>query len=128
MDENQIWDVRTFVYQRFAKTTRPPLVEETASYFGLTREEAVSAYEELQRRHAVFLQPGITQYPDGMAILGCRRTPFKVQANGRTYFANCASGLFRDPCPRSHADAEIDAVCAQSGGRCSVNRDRGADP
>jgi hypothetical protein len=41
-------------------------------------------------------------------------TPFQVRANGRTYFANCAWDSLGIPAAL-HADAEIEAVCAQSG-------------
>ena len=57
MDENQFWELRAFVYQHFAETTRPPRVEETASHFGLTLKEAASAYAALQQRHTIFLAP-----------------------------------------------------------------------
>ena len=41
-------------------------------------------------------------------------TPFKVHANGRTYFANCAWDSLGIPAAL-HTDAEIEAACAQSG-------------
>lgn len=113
MDENQVWDIRAFVYQHFAETTRAPSVDETAARFGLTHEEAASAYEELHQRHAFFLQPGTHDILMAFPFSGIK-TPFKVHANGRTYFANCAWDSLGIPAAL-HADAEIEAVCAQSG-------------
>ena len=41
-------------------------------------------------------------------------TPFKVHANGRTYFANCAWDSLGIPAAL-HTDAEIESACVQSG-------------
>jgi hypothetical protein len=113
MDENQVWEIRAFIYRHFAETTRPPLVEETASQFGLTHQEIVLMYEELQKRHAIFLQPGTYNIQMAWPFSGVE-TPFKVQANGKTYFANCAWDALGIPIALQ-ADASIEASCAQSG-------------
>jgi hypothetical protein len=56
MDESKIWEIRAFVYQYLADTTRPPQVAEIMSRFDLTHEEAGSTYEELHQRHALYLR------------------------------------------------------------------------
>jgi hypothetical protein len=113
MDENKIWEIRAFVYQHFAETTRPPRVDDTASHFALTHEQAASAYEELHQRHALFLKPGAHEILMANPFSGVE-TPFKVRADGKTYFANCAWDSLGIPAAL-HADAEIEAACAQSG-------------
>jgi hypothetical protein len=113
MDDNKLWEIRAFIYQHFAETTRPPNAEETASCFALSREEAASAYEELHRHHALYLKPGTHEILMANPFSGVE-TPFKVHANGRTYFANCAWDSLGIPAAL-HADAEIEAACAQSG-------------
>ena len=113
MDENLIWEIRTFVYRHFAETTHPPRVEATASHLGLTHEEAASAYEELHRRHAFFLEPGTHHIQMAWPFSGIE-TPFKVYASDKTYFANCAWDALGIPVAL-HVDAEIEASCAQSG-------------
>jgi len=113
MDESKLWEIRTFVYQHFAETTRPPRVDKTAHRFALTPEEAVSAYEQLHQRHALYLQPGTHAILMANPFSGVE-TPFKVRADGRTYFANCAWDSLGIPAAL-HADAEIEAACAQSG-------------
>jgi hypothetical protein len=113
MNEDQLWDIRAFVYRHFAKTTRPPGVEEVASRFGLTHEEASSAFEELHRRHALYLKPGTQDILMANPFSGVE-TPFKVRANGQTYFANCAWDSLGIPAAL-HVDAEIEARCAQTG-------------
>jgi hypothetical protein len=113
MDESKLWDIRVFVYQHFAETTRPPRVDEVAHRFALTHAEAVSAYEQLHQRHALYLQPGTHAILMANPFSGVE-TPFKVRADGRTYFANCAWDSLGIPAAL-HADAEIEATCAQSG-------------
>ena len=118
MDENQIWDIRAFVYQHFAETTHPPHEEETARRFGLTQEEVTFAYDELNRRHAFFLEPGTHRIAMAWPF-SAAATPFKVHVNGKTYFANCAWDSLGIPV-LLHADATIEAACAQSGEEISL--------
>jgi hypothetical protein len=113
MDESLIWDVRAFIYKHFADTTRPPQAEDAAAHFGLTQEETAAVYEELHRRHAIFLRPG-TQKIQMAWPFSAVETPFKVHANHKTYFANCAWDSLGIPAAL-HADAEIEAACSQSG-------------
>ena len=113
MDDDKLWQVRAFIYRHFAATTRPPSVAETASHFGLSHEEARSSYEKLHARHALYLKPGTHKVLMANPFSGVE-TPFKVRANGGTYFANCAWDSLGIPAAL-HADAGIEAACAQSG-------------
>ena len=113
MDETILWKIRAFIYQHFAETTRPPSVVETASHFALTDEEAGAAYEELHQRHALFLKPGTHEIFMANPFSGVE-TQFKVRADGKTYFANCAWDSLGIPAAL-HTDAAIEAACAQSG-------------
>jgi hypothetical protein len=119
MDENRIWEIRAFIYQHFVETAHPPRIAETASHFALPHEQAVAAYEELQRRHAIFLSPGTHDIQMAWPFSGVE-TPFKVHVNNKIYFANCAWDSLGVPAAL-HADAEIEAVCAQSGDPIRVN-------
>lgn len=113
MDEDILWAIRHFVYQHFEETTRPPRVEETASRFVLTDEEAFAAYEGLHQRHAFFLKPGTHEILMANPFSAVE-TAFRVHAKDRTYFASCAWDSLGIPAAL-HADAHIEAVCAQSG-------------
>lgn len=107
-----IWDVRAFVYQHFADTTRPPSVDETAQHFNMSHEEASDLYKELNNRHAFFLEPeslSIRMANPFSAI----PTDFVVHANGKTYFSNCAWDMLGIPAAL-HCDAMIDAVFTES--------------
>ena len=113
MDESLIWEIRAFVYRHFAETTHPPHEDETAAHFALTHEQAVSAYEELHQRHAFFLKPATYDILMANPFSGVE-TPFKVHANDKTYFANCAWDSLGIPAAL-HVTAEVEAICAQSG-------------
>jgi hypothetical protein len=112
MDKDLLWEIRAFVYRHFAETTQPPSVEETAGHFALTHEEAASAYQELHGRHALFLNPESQDVLMANPFSGVE-TPFKVYANDKTYFANCAWDSLGIPAAL-HTDGEIEAACAQS--------------
>jgi hypothetical protein len=112
MDESKIWEIRAFVYQYLADTTRPPQVAEIMSRFDLTHEEAGSTYEELHQRHALYLRPGTHEILMANPFSGVE-TPFRVHANRKTYFANCAWDSLGIPAALQ-VDAEIEAVCAQT--------------
>ena len=122
MEEDQLWEIRAFVYQYFAETASPPSVEETASCFALTHEQAASAYETLHQRHAFFLQPGTHTIQMAWPFSGVE-TAYIVHANHKRYYANCAWDSLGIPAAM-HVDAEIEAVCAQSGEPIRITVDR----
>ena len=114
MDNNDslLWQVRAFVYNHFADTTHPPSVDETARHFNISIEEASAFYKELHNRHAFFLEPETLTVRMASPFSGIP-TDFKVHANGKTYYANCAWDMFGIPATL-HTDAVIEAVCAES--------------
>jgi hypothetical protein len=112
MDENLVWQGRHFVYSHFADTTYPPSVDETAVHFEISTEEASELYKELHNRHAVFLDFEKMAIRMANPFSGIP-TDFKVHANGRIYFANCAWDMLGIPAAL-HCDAVIDAVCTES--------------
>ena len=112
MDENLVWQVRHFVYSHFADTTRPPSVDETATYFGISTEEARNLYKELHSRHAMFLDFDEVAIRMANPFSGIP-TDFKVHANDKTYNANCAWDMLGIPAAL-HMDAIIEAVCTES--------------
>ena len=111
--EDPIWQIRHFVYQHFGETARAPSADEIASHFNLTPEQAIAAYKELHQRHALYLKPGSHEILMANPFSGIE-TNFKVHANGKTYFANCAWDTLGIPAAL-HTDAEVEATCAQSG-------------
>jgi hypothetical protein len=111
-DDTLLWQIRHFVYQHFADTTLPPSVDVTAAHFNISTEEAGEYYKELHNRHAFFLDLETTTIRMANPFSGIP-TDFKVHANGKTYYANCAWDMLGIPAAL-HTDAVIEAVCTES--------------
>jgi len=112
MNDTILWQIRHFVYQHFADTTHPPSVDVTAAHFDISIEEASEYYKELHNRHAFFLDLETLTIRMANPFSGIA-TDFKVHANGKTYFANCAWDMLGIPAAL-HTDAVIEAVCTES--------------
>jgi hypothetical protein len=112
MNDNFLWQIRHFVYQHLADTTLPPSVDVTAAHFNISTEEATEYYRELHNRHAFFLD--LETITVGMANpFSGIPTDFKVYANGKTYYANCAWDMLGIPAAL-HCNAVIEAICTES--------------
>jgi hypothetical protein len=112
MDDSLLWQIRHFVYNHFADTTIPPSVDETARHFNKTTEEAGEYYKELHNRHALFLDLDRLTIRMANPFSGIP-TDFKVHADGKTYFANCAWDMLGIPAAL-HMDAIIEAKFTES--------------
>jgi hypothetical protein len=112
MNENLLWQIRHFVYQHFADKTDPPSVDITAAHFNISTEEAGEYYKELHNRHAFFLDLETLTIRMANPFSGIP-TDFKVHANGKTYYANCAWDMLGIPAAL-HTDAVIEAKFTES--------------
>jgi len=114
MDNNDslLWKVRSFVYNHFANTTQPPSMEETAQHFSISVEKASDYYKELHARHAFFLDPNTLTIRMAWPFSAVP-TNFKVHANGKTYYANCAWDMLGIPVVLQ-SDALIETICTES--------------
>jgi len=112
VDYSLLWQVRHFVYNHFADTTHPPSVEETARRFNISTKEAGDDYQELNNRHQFFLDPSTVNIRMAWPF-SAMPTDFKVHANGRTYYANCAWDMLGIPVVLQ-SDATADAICTES--------------
>ncbi len=110
---NLPWELRAYIYARFAETALPPSVRETARHFMISLEEAGRLYRELHERHAIFLEPGTLEIRMANPFSGVP-TDFRVHVEGKTYFANCAWDMLGIPAAL-HREAVIEAACAESG-------------
>jgi hypothetical protein len=111
-NDSLLWQVRHFVYNHFADTTQPPSVDETADHFNISVEETGELYRELHNRHACFLEPETLTIRMANPFSGIP-TDFRVHANGKTYYANCAWDMLGIP-TALHSDAVIEAICTES--------------
>ena len=112
-DDELDWDVRRFVYATIVERSLPPTADETAAAFGIAPDDARAAFARLDRRHALFLDPGSDRIRMAHPFSGVP-TPFRVHANGRVYWANCAWDMLGVPAALG-VDARIEATCADDG-------------
>ena len=119
------WSVRTAVYSFITEQTRPPTVDEAAALLGVPRERAALAFQRLNQRHALFLEPGTLTIRMAHPFSGIP-TPFTVQVNGRAYFANCAWDMLGIPAAL-HADAANTPVTLSVRGGQVYSDDGGVD-
>lgn len=118
MNNTFLWQVRHFVYGHFADTTHPPSVEEAAKHFNISNQEASDLYLELHNRHTFFLDVDNLSICMAWPFSGIP-TDFKVTANGKTYFANCAWDMLGIPAAL-HSDAVIEAKFTESNKEVSL--------
>jgi len=110
--DSLLWHIRHFVYQHFAESTHPPSVDVTAGHFNISTKEVGEYYKELNNQHAFFLEPENLNVQMAWPFSAVP-TEFKVHANEKTYYANCAWDMLGIPAAL-HADAVIKAVCTES--------------
>lgn len=101
--------VRTFVYRVIVARGTPPRPDEVAAAFGIGVPDAQDVLERLHRTHALFLDPETRVIRMANPFSGVP-TAFRVQANGRSYWANCSWDAFGIPAALN-ADARIEARC-----------------
>jgi hypothetical protein len=106
------WAVRNAVYATILERTVPPTADEIATALGVSPDDVRSAYERLNDRHALFLTPGTHDVRMAHPFSGVP-TAFRVEANGRNYWANCAWDALGIPAAL-HADARIEAPLGDS--------------
>ena len=112
MTEDLIWGVRFFILQYFVSNTRPPEVKETAAQFKISQEAAKAAYQELHRRDAIYLEPGMHRIRMAFPFSAVP-TPHRVLAQGKSYWANCAWDALAIPAAM-HCEADINTSCAEN--------------
>ena len=106
-----IWNARAYVYQHFAQTTHAPTVDDVAAHFQLGREETIEMFDELNARHAFFLEPGTHDIRIANPFSAVP-TDFVVQAQDKAYYANCAWDAL-GIAAALHSDAIINTTYAE---------------
>ena len=112
MDELDL-RIRNEIYSSFVRTGIAPTPAETAAALGAAEEEVEAAMTRLHDAHALVLQP------DGNGIrmlnpFSIVETPHRVEAGGRSWFANCAWDALGVPAAL-HADGRIESACPDCG-------------
>lgn len=111
LTEDLIWNARAYVYQHFAETTFAPSLDAVAAHFQLSREETIEVFDELNARHAFFLEPGTHDIRIANPFSAVP-TDFIVQVQSKAYYANCAWDAL-GIAAALHSDAVINATYAE---------------
>ncbi|MGL6279513.1 MAG: organomercurial lyase [Gaiella sp.] len=117
--------VRAATYGLFARLGRAPDPDEVAAEAEVSAAEARSAWQRLHDAHALVLD-----HPTGTLRMAnpfsAVPTAFRVEADGRTWYANCAWDAF-GICAALHVDGRIETSCADCEEPIAVDV-RGAQP
>jgi hypothetical protein len=118
VDEREL-RVRASTYRLFVDLGRAPTVKEVAEDAGLGLHETMTSWRVLHDQHALVLNPATAELRMANPFSAVT-TPFRVQAGGRTWYANCAWDAF-GICAALHVDGRIDTVCPDCGAELAVN-------
>jgi hypothetical protein len=113
-------EIRNDTYRRFVELGRAPAPAEVGEPLAVQ-----AAWRRLHDAHALVLDPG-----GGLRManpFSAVPTPFRVEAAGRSWYANCAWDAF-GICAALHADGRIETSCRDCGDPITVLvRDRRPD-
>jgi hypothetical protein len=117
VDESDL-RIRSAVYGSFVRDGNAPSAAQTAEALGLDRQEVEEAFRRLHDAHALVLQPGTTEIRM-LNPFSAVETPHRVQADGRSWYANCAWDALGIPAAL-HVDGAIETRCPDCGERLEL--------
>jgi len=122
--DGELRSVREAIYDAIVKRGVAPSTDDIADACAMTEPRVRKAVRALADAHVIVLRPGsmdLWAAPPFSAV----PSGFKVRAQSGSWFAPCAWDAFGIPAALQ-ADAEIDAVCAETGApiRCGVRAGR----
>ena len=105
--------IRNHVYSSFVRDGKAASASEAAAELHLAPAAVSDAFRRLQEAHALVLQP------DGNLIrmlnpFSAVETSYRVEAGGRSWFANCAWDALGIP-GALHCDGRIESACPDCG-------------
>jgi hypothetical protein len=105
--------IRNHLYASFAQSGNAAAPADVAAALGLAEDDVADAYRRLHDAHAIVLQPGTTEIRM-LNPFSAVPTPHRVQADGRSWFANCAWDALGVP-GALHTDGEVVSRCPDCG-------------
>jgi hypothetical protein len=92
MNESDL-ELRNRIYRRFAETGAAPRATQLADELGQPVDETEAALRRLHDAHALVLEPGRLEILM-LNPFSCVPTPYRVEATGRWWYANCGWDAF----------------------------------
>ena len=117
MEERDL-DLRALTYRLFVELGRAPTASEVAGSGELGESEVVSGWRRLHDQHAIVLDPATAAIRMANPFSAVP-TPYRVLADGRSWYANCAWDAF-GICAALHADGRIETSCPDCGEALSI--------
>lgn len=111
--DSQALEVRNLTYGLFVELGRAPFAEEVGRAAGRSADEIVALWCELDRAHALVLNPATTEIRMANPFSAVP-TAYRVRAAGRWWYANCAWDAL-GICAALHADGRIESSCPDCG-------------
>jgi hypothetical protein len=107
--DEQDFELRNLTYSLFVDLGRAPTAAEVAAKTGASAKEVVAGWHRLHDEHAVVLNPATDELRMANPFSGAP-TAYRVQADGRWWYANCAWDAF-GVCAALHSDGRIETSC-----------------
>jgi hypothetical protein len=105
--------IRNQVYASFVRSATAPTAGQLGHELGLSTSDVEDAYRRLHEAHALVLHPGSTEIRM-LNPFSAVETPHRVEAGGRSWFANCAWDALGIPAAL-HADGRVRSECPDCG-------------
>ncbi len=102
------------IYETVAGTTQLPSVNEVAASMGRAQADVQEAFEALADQRLLVLEPGDRTRIRMASPFSGIETPFLVQVQDKSYYANCAWDAL-GVAAALHQDADVIVNCAYSG-------------
>ncbi len=106
-------EVRNVTYRKFVELGRAPSAEEVARAAALSGAEVAAAWRELDRAHALVLNPASNEIRMANPFSAVP-TAYRVRAAGRWWYGNCAWDAL-GICASLHTDGRIETSCPDCG-------------
>ena len=112
MEERDL-ELRQLTYGLFIAAGRAPTAGDVATRLNTTGEAVEAGWRRLHDAHAIVLSPGTNEIRMANPFSAVP-TAYRVRADGRWWYANCAWDAF-GVCAALHADGRIETSCPDCG-------------
>jgi hypothetical protein len=116
--DDQLLALRRLTYRLFVELGRAPTADEVADASGIAGTEVEDGWRALHNEHAIVLAPGTSDIRMANPFSAVP-TPYRVHADNRWWYANCAWDAF-GICAALKSDGHIETVCPDCNSEISM--------